>query len=154
MIVRFEEFDNTPLETLTCEARGADSRGAWFTIDPDSALFVPWNADWCVRFYAGDAGGLEVFAQAVKPVRISGELIEFIALDLGVEVEDGAVRLTGEDEFEWNQVAQDYPAELVTRAQRAVNEAFERLMLAEYPFDRSAAEIIGTLRNVQDTSTE
>ncbi|GAA4156050.1 hypothetical protein GCM10022286_05910 [Gryllotalpicola daejeonensis] len=154
MIVRFEEFDATPLETLTCEARGADARGAWFSIDPDSALFVPWNADWCVRFYAGDVGGLEVFAQAVKPVRISGELVEFIALDLGVEVEDGNVRLTGEDEFEWNQVAQDYPEELITRAQRAVNEAFERVMLAEYPFDRSAAEIIESLRNVRDTSTE
>jgi protein associated with RNAse G/E len=154
MIVRFEEYDNTSLETLTCQARSADSRGAWFTIDPDSALFVPWNADWCVRFYTGDVGGLEVFAQAVKPVRISAELIEFIALDLGVEVEDGAVRLTGEDEFEWNQVAQDYPADLIARAQRAVNEAFERIMLAEYPFDRSAADIIGSLRNVQDTSTE
>jgi protein associated with RNAse G/E len=154
VIVRFEEYDATPLETLTCEARSADTRGAWFSIDPDSALFVPWNADWCVRFYAGDAGGLEVFAQAVKPVRISGQLIEFIALDLGVEVEDGGVRLTGEDEFEWNQVAQDYPEELIARAQRAVNEAFERVMLAEYPFDRSAAEIVAELRNVQDTSTE
>ncbi|GAA4192901.1 hypothetical protein GCM10022288_25870 [Gryllotalpicola kribbensis] len=154
MIVRFEEYDATPLETLTCEARSADTRGAWFSIDPDSALFVPWNADWCVRFYAGDAGGLEVFAQAVKPVRISGQLIELIALDLGVEVEDGRVRLTGEDEFEWNQVAQDYPDELIARAQRAVNEAFERVMLAEYPFDRSAAEIVAELRNVQDTSTE
>jgi protein associated with RNAse G/E len=154
VIVRFEEYDHTPLETLACEARSADTRGAWFTIDADSALFVPWNADWCVRFYAGDADGLEVFAQAVKPVRISGELIEFIALDLGVEVEEGAVRLTGEDEFEWNQVAQDYPEDLVARAQRAVNEAFERVMLAEYPFDRSAAEIVDSLRNVQDTSTE
>ena len=154
MIVRFEEYDNTPLETLTCQARSADTRGAWFTIDTDSALFIPWNADWCVRFYVGDPDGLEVFAQAVKPIRISGELIEFIALDLGVEVESGGVRLTGEEEFEWNQVAQDYPEELIVRAQRAVNEAFERVMLAEYPFDRSAAEIVESLRNVQDTSTE
>ena len=154
MIVRFEEYDQTPLETLHVTARTADNRGAWLAVDSATALFVPWNADWCVRFYDGDAGGLEVFAQAVKPVRISGELIEFIALDLGVEVEDGAVRLTGEDEFEWNQVAQDYPEELIARAQRAVNEAFERVMLAEYPFDRSASDIIGTLRNVQDTSTE
>jgi len=154
VIVRFEEFDNTALETLSCEPRSADSRGAWFTIDPDSALYVPWNADWCVRFYAGDAGGIEVFAQVVKPLRISGELIELITLDLGVEVEDGAVRLTGEDDFEWNKVALDYPDELITRAQRAVNEAFERIMLAEYPFERSAAAIIAELRNVQDTSTE
>jgi protein associated with RNAse G/E len=154
MIVRFEEYDHTPLETISCEARSADQRGAWFSIDADSALFVPWNADWCARFYAGDAEGLEVFAQAVRPVRISGELIEFIALDLGVEVESGGVRLTGEDEFEWNQVAQDYPDELIARAQRAVNEAFERVMLAEFPFDRAAAEIIADLRNVQDTSTE
>lgn len=152
MIVRFEEYDHTPLETLACEARSADSRGAWFSIDTDSALFVPWNADWCVRFYAGDA--LEVFAQAVKPVRISGSLAEFIALDLGVEVENGAVRLTGEDEFEWNQVAQDYPEDLIARAQRAVNEAFERIMLAEYPFDRPAAQIVAELRNVRDTSGE
>jgi len=152
VIVRFEEYDHTPLETLACEARGADARGAWFSIDADSALFVPWNADWCVRFYTGDP--LEVFAQAVKPVRISGELVEFIALDLGVEVENGAVRLTGEDEFEWNQVAQDYPEELTARAQRAVNEAFERIMLAEYPFDRSAAQIVAGLRNVRDTSGE
>lgn len=146
MIVRFEEFDLTPLETLECEPRGADRRGAWFTIDTDSALFVPWNADWCVRFYTGDADGLEVFAQAVKPVRISGELVEFIGLDLGVEVAAGTVRLTGEDEFEWNQVAQDYPEELIDRAQRAVNEVFERIMLAEYPFDRTAEEILAALR--------
>ena len=154
MIVRFEEYDNTSLETFSCEARSADTRGAWFSIDPDSAFFVPWNVDWCVRFYAGAADGLEVFVQAVKPVRISGELIEFIALDLGVEVEDGAVRLTGEDEFEWNQVAQDYPDDLIARAERAVNEAFERVMLAEYPFDRSAVEIVDELRNARDTSGE
>ncbi|HEY0247700.1 MAG TPA: hypothetical protein VGC45_05495 [Gryllotalpicola sp.] len=146
MIVRFEEFDHTPLETVNARARSADERGAWFTIGADSALFVPWNADWCVRFYTGDAEGLEVFAQAVKPVRISGELIEFVALDLGVEVASGGVRLTGEEEFEWNQVAQDYPEELVRRAQTAVNEAFERIMLAEYPFDRSSAEIVAELR--------
>jgi protein associated with RNAse G/E len=154
MIVRFEEYDETPLETLGCEPRSADARGAWFSIDPDSALFVPWNADWCVRFYANDDDGLEVFAQAVKPLRISAELIEYVALDLGVEVAAGGVRLTGEDEFEWNQVAQDYPAELVARAQRAVNEAFERVMLAEYPFDRPAADIVAELRHVQGSSTE
>lgn len=148
MIVRFEEYDHTPLETLSCTARDTDDRGAWFAIDADaqSALFVPWNADWCVRFYTGDSEGLEVFAQVVKPVRISGELIEFVALDLGVEVASGGVRLTGEDEFDWNQVSQDYPDDLVARAQRAVNEAFERIMLAEYPFDRGAAQIVAELR--------
>lgn len=143
MIVRFTEFDDTPLETLHCTARTADQRGAWLGVDAVTALFVPWNADWCARFYSGDADGLEVFVQAVKPVRISSELIELIGLDLGIEVVDGTVRLTGEDEFEWNQVAQDYPDELITRARAGINDALERVMLAQHPFDRSPTELVG-----------
>jgi len=142
MLVRFEEYDHSPLETVACDPRGADRRGAWFDVDADCVLFVPWNADWCVRFYAGDDDGLEAFAQAVKPVRISGEVIEFVALDLGVEVVAGSVRLTGEEEFEWNQVSQGYPDELIRRARTAANEIVERIMLQQYPFDRTPAEII------------
>jgi protein associated with RNAse G/E len=143
MLVRFEEYDQTPLETLRVTARTADNRGAWLAVDAGTALFVPWNADWCVRFYSGDDDGLEVFAQAVKPVRISAELIELIGLDLGIEVVDGSVRLTGEDEFEWNQIAQEYPEELIRRARAGINDALERIMLATYPFDRSSAELVG-----------
>ena len=154
MIVRFEEYDHTALETLRCEPRAADERGAWFTVDEASVFFMPWNADWCVRFYAGDDDGLEVFAQVVKPVHISGEVVELIALDLGVEVASGVVRLTGEDDFEWNQLAQDYPPELIVRARAAANDALERIMMAGYPFDRSAAEIVAELCNERDTRGE
>lgn len=154
MIVRFEEYDHTPLETVQCRPRATDDRGAWFTVDDASVFFMPWNADWCARFYDQDADGLEVFAQVVKPLRISGELIELVALDLGAEVTAGAVSLTGEDEFEWNQIAQDYPEELIARARRAANEVVERIMMAAYPFDRPAAEIVRTLRNERDTRDE
>jgi len=159
MIVRFEEYDHTALETLRCVPRSADERGAWFTVDQASVFFMPWNADWCVRFYDGDADGLELFAQVVKPVHISSEVVELITLDLGVEVADGVVRLTGEDDFEWNQMAQDYPEELITRARAAANEALERIMMATYPFDRTAAEIVdelhnGSARNQRDTRGE
>ncbi|MFC4244390.1 hypothetical protein ACFOYW_13500 [Gryllotalpicola reticulitermitis] len=154
MIVRFEEYDHTTLETVRCEPRGADQRGAWFSIDEASVLFVPWNADWCVRFYEGDADGLEAFAQVVKPVHISSEVVELIVLDLGVEVTEGVVRLTGEEDFEWNQLAQDYPEELVVRARRAANEALERVMMATYPFDRTAAEIVADVCNERDTRSE
>lgn len=154
MIIRFEEFDHTALETLRCVPRSADDRGAWFTVDEASVFFLPWNADWCVRFYDAEVDGLEVFAQVVKPVHISGDVVELIALDLGVEVEDGVVRLTGEDDFEWNQLAQDYPEELIVRARSAANDALERIMMASYPFDRTAAEIVGELRNESDTRRE
>ena len=154
MIIRFEEFDHTALETLRCEPRGADERGAWFTVDEASVFFMPWNADWCVRFYDGEADGLEVFAQVVKPVHVSSEVVELIALDLGVEVTAGVVSLTGEDEFEWNQLAQDYPEELVIRARRAAKEAVERIMMATYPFDRAARDIVAELCNERDTRGE
>lgn len=154
MIVRFEEYDHTPLETLRCEPRAADERGAWFTVDEASVFFMPWNADWCARFYDGEADGLEVFVQVVQPLRISSEVVELVTLDLGVEVAAGVVRLTGEDDFEWNEVAQDYPDGLVARARRAANEALERVMMATYPFDRPAAAIVADVCNERDTQGE
>lgn len=144
--VRFQQYDDTPTETWQCVARGADARGAWFSLDADAALFLPWNADWCAVLRADHPDGIEVEVRTIMPLHVSASLVEAVDLDLGIRVSGAGTELTGEEDFDWNRIALDYPDQIVKRAQEACNEALARLMEGEYPFDRPAGVVVDELR--------
>lgn len=163
MRIAFSKFDGTPHWTFLCEPRVADTTGAWFFLPAgtlherpdhsfrdttDAALYVPWREHWCARFFDVEPGGdlFEVYVDVVIPQRVSATEITMIDMDLDVVRSEGRVWIDDEDEFAWNTTALDYPEEQVAIAQHACNVAFERMTLADPPFDRPARDIVRSLK--------
>jgi hypothetical protein len=100
-----------------------------------------------VSFYFDSLGELlEAQADDALPATISGRTIAFTDLDLDVIVApDGSSYVRDHDTFELNRAAMGYTAEHIAAAHEGIRLAQELLANESFPFDGSAARVLGRM---------
>ena len=132
---------------------GEDDFGVWMRCDEGGQVFkggelaftrpyallslVPHGpAWWSSLWYPPSEDDLEVYVDInTPPVWMSSTAVEMVDLDLDVEAKrDGTVEVLDRDEFEANQNALAYPADISARAERAVFDVTEMIRTGAEPF--------------------
>ncbi|MBA3250729.1 MAG: DUF402 domain-containing protein [Geodermatophilaceae bacterium] len=150
--VRSTKWDGALHKDFTALELGTDRHGRWLWLPEGSPVRTPvvtfpagaglrlvpehtWWTAWFIpgRVECGRQG--QLYVDVCTPAECTGDLIEFVDLDLDVErLGEGQVCVLDEDEFEANRHRYDYPAELVDRALRTCGEVLAAVRGAEPPF--------------------
>ncbi len=134
--VRFVKYDGRAHRSYPARRLGADDLGVWLgvstgtpaRVDGDNptirnepyVLLVPHNGWWTAMFNAAPRP-TEVYCDITAPATWTGsERVRIVDLDLDVRRRRwGDIEQLDQDEFEQNQVAYGYSAEVIAEAQAA-----------------------------------
>lgn len=150
--VHSTKWDGSTHKDMTVVELGADPCGTWLWVPDGTPTRTPeltfltsaglrlfpvdaWWSAWFVSGLADDARPAQVYVDITTPALRTGDLIEFVDLDLDVErFGDGPVCVLDEDEFALHREHYSYPPELVDQAVRACHEVTAAVRRGEPPF--------------------
>ena len=161
--VRYTKYDGSLHWHFTMRYLGEDEHGVWLgapagsttqrgaeppiTFDAPSVLLIPAGVWWTATFH-GEPAYVDVYCDIGTPPQWrAADEVTMADLDLDVlrVREDGRVLIDDEDEFAEHQVRYQYPAEVISEAERATAWLVEVISAGAEPF---ASEYRGWLDKV------
>jgi hypothetical protein len=119
--------------TMTARRLGHDELGTWLGLpDDDEVWLVPDTGWWIGCWFArADAVAIDI----TMPARWTDDGLVVIGLDFRVISKAGEPRLVGDDDFEENCLAFEYPSTVVSGARTAAEEIHAAVSAGIAPFD-------------------
>lgn len=111
---------------------GHDEHGAWIGLpDLDEVWCVPEDRWWVACWFArADAVAVDI----AMPAAWHDGAVRLVGLDFRVIAKSGEPRLVGDDDFEENRLAFEYPSSVVAKARVAAAEVLAAMEAREPPF--------------------
>jgi hypothetical protein len=138
--------------TTTVEL-GTDEHGTWLWMPPGTVVttatgtmqvlpclrLIPVGSRWSAYFVPAVAGRpRQVYVDITTPAVRSGDVIEFVDLDLDVQqMDDEPVEVLDGEEFQRNRQRMGYPPEVAAAAERTCADAVAAVRARVPPFDGS-----------------
>ncbi len=123
-------------QTLDGLVLGVDEHGTWLGMPDDDEVWCIPDDQWWVACWFDRADAVAV--DIAMPARWSDGGIEIVGLDFRVISKAGEPRLVGDDDFEENRLAFEYPSTVEAGARRAAEEVLAAVAADVNPFTWTA----------------
>jgi uncharacterized protein len=119
-------------QTLDGVLLGRDEHGTWVGLpDDDEVWCIPDGAWWVACWFAkADAVAVDI----TMPARWADDTVDVVGLDFRVISKAGEPRLVGDDDFEENRLAFEYPSSVVAHARGTAEEVLAAVGAEVAPF--------------------
>jgi protein associated with RNAse G/E len=141
------KWPNRPHVQADGHVLGTDEFGTWIGLaDADEVWCVPRDQWWVACWFArADAVAVDI----TTPAQWTEDRVTVVGLDFRVILRAGEPRLVGDDDFEENRLAFEYPSSVESRARTAADEALLAMQAGTPPFTwESASGWFAVLRAV------